>query len=1186
MLSPAALATRLRPSRKLLNWFAACVAAYALFGFIAVPHLVREHGERLLGELTGRAVAVEHVQFNPFTLALTVEGLSVQEADGSAPAFSLARAHANLELESILRRGAVLHELRLEEPRLSVVRAEDGQYSWGDVAARLAARADAADDSANDAPARFSLGNIQLSGGEAVFDDRQAGVRHELRELAVSLPFLSNLPVKVEVFVEPALSATLNGQPLQMSGKTRPFAEGRETALELVLEKLELAPYLAYLPFEPAFALRSGHLSTGLQLAFRQKADGEPHIALNGEVRLGEVQVDDAGGRRVLAAEEVAVELVEMQPLAGKWHFTRLRVQSPEVALVRERDGSFNLARLLPQTGPSARDKQKDEVEDETAAPVDFLLATARVRDGVVAFEDLTPATPFRTRLEAINVDLRDLATVGDMPAVIRADFHTDAGERFDFQEQLRIAPFELDGTASVTELQPARLAPYYRTALAAGEIRDGKLDAVVRHRVRAGAKAPEIELTVESLALRDAVLGLKGRKQALLELPELTAAEIAVLPSGRSVQVREAKVRGAKVKLNRSTDGALDALDFLAPATEGGSSGPAWRYAIAQLGVEDASLRLEDRSAGTPVVVEAEQFAFTADGLSNARGSKARVSLRTQVNKRGRVAAEGTLALSPLKTELELDLAEVDLLPLQPYVLEQTKIAIARGQLGTKGALALEQTAAGDWKGRFRGDLGVADFSSVDRLNATDFVRWRALRLSGVDLALAPFALAIREVALSGFHSRLILDERGQLNLREIRPQAEATEDAPATAVVAPPGQVPPLSIGRVVFRQGSIAFSDRFIRPNYDANLSGLGGQLVGLSSDPSTLARLELDGKVDKTAPVSIRGEFNPFREDRRLDIAAEVKDFELTGVSAYSGKYVGYGIDKGKLSAELNYKIEERRLTATNRVFLDQLTFGPPTDSPDAIKAPVQLAVALLKNRRGEIDLRLPVSGTLDDPQFSIGGLVFRAIMNLLGKAITSPFALLGSMFGGGEELSQLEFDAGSAVLGPAALTRVQTLADALLDRPALKLEITGSADPSTDSDGLRQQALLRAVKAAKVRSTIKRGEEAPPLDEVLVADEEYPALLREAYREGDFKKERNFFGMVKDVPVAQMEAAILANSEVSADELNALAQQRAQAARNWLVEQGGVPAERVFVLAPKTEAPGEQACGACVRFSLR
>ena len=194
---------------------------------------------------------------------------------------------------------------------------------------------------------------------------------------------------------------------------------------------------------------------------------------------------------------------------------------------------------------------------------------------------------------------------------------------------------------------------------------------------------------------------------------------------------------------------------------------------------------------------------------------------------------------------------------------------------------------------------------------------------------------------------------------------------------------------------------------------------------------------------------------FREDRALDIEAEVKGFDLSAVSAYSGKYVGYGIRKGKLSAKLNYKIEDRKLSASNNIFLDQLTFGDPVESPDAIKAPVLLAVALLKNGRGEINLDLPVSGTLDDPQFSIGGLVFQAIMNLLGKAITAPFALLGSMFGGGEELAWLEFDAGRAGITETAPASSRPRQGTEEQASTEARDHACGVDPQQDLPGLRR-----------------------------------------------------------------------------------------------------------------------------------
>jgi hypothetical protein len=422
-------------------------------------------------------------------------------------------------------------------------------------------------------------------------------------------------------------------------------------------------------------------------------------------------------------------------------------------------------------------------------------------------------------------------------------------------------------------------------------------------------------------------------------------------------------------------------------------------------------------------------------EGLSTAKGSKARLNLQTSVNKRGHVGVVGTLGLAPLAGSLDLDLKTVDLAMLQPYVTEKVKIAITRGNVTSRGRLAFELPAAGGGvKGGFKGALTVGNFASVDKLNATDFLKWKSLYFGGMDIRLSPLAVSIDEIALSDFYTRLILDAQGGLNIREITAQ-QATENKEAREAATPAQPLPPILIKRITLQGGNIAYSDRFIRPNYDANLTGMGGQLTGLSSDPGTIAELDLRGRVDNAAPVEVVGRLNPFRQDKALDIHASVKDFELSGVSTYAAKYVGYGIEKGKLSADLKYKVEDRKLTATNEIFLDQLTFGEQVDSPSALKLPVLLAVSLLKNSRGEIDLKLPVGGSLDDPEFSVAGLVVKVIVNLIGKAITSPFALLGSMFGGdSEELAWLDFDPGFARVPEAEEAKLKAISRVMNDKP--------------------------------------------------------------------------------------------------------------------------------------------------------
>ena len=401
----------------------------------------------------------------------------------------------------------------------------------------------------------------------------------------------------------------------------------------------------------------------------------------------------------------------------------------------------------------------------------------------------------------------------------------------------------------------------------------------------------------------------------------------------------------------------------------------------------------------------------------------------------------------------------------------------------------------------------------------------------------------------------------------------------------------MPPPSIGitKVTLQGGNVNFTDLFIKPNYSANLTEIGGSVTGLSSQLNTTADVDLRGRFAKSAPVEIKGKINPLLQNPFLDIKANVRDIELGPLTAYSGKYVGYAIEKGKMSFDVAYKIENRKLSASNRLTLDQLTFGEKIDSPTATKLPVLFAVALLKDRNGVIDVNLPISGSLDDPKFSVGGIVLHIIFNLIERAITAPFALIGSLFGGGgEELSYVTFEPGRGVLAPGQEEKLTKLQKALYDRPALKLDATGRSDPEKDSEGLRKYRFDQQVKAQKLKELVKKGSSVASVDEVKIEPEEYEIYLKRAYKEAKFPKPRNLIGIQKDLPKEEMEKLMLANTVISDEDLIQLANRRAQATKDFITRGDQVPVDRVFLLAPKVEAAKDEAKlpGSRVDFSLK
>ncbi len=356
---------------------------------------------------------------------------------------------------------------------------------------------------------------------------------------------------------------------------------------------------------------------------------------------------------------------------------------------------------------------------------------------------------------------------------------------------------------------------------------------------------------------------------------------------------------------------------------------------------------------------------------------------------------------------------------------------------------------------------------------------------------------------------------------------------------------------------------------------------GSISKVSTGDPAPADLVLEGRLDDDAPVTIGGKLNPLGEQLYLDIAAKAAGVELTRLTPYATKYAGYPITKGKMTVDVAYKIENGQLNASNHLFLDQLTFGDKVDSPTATKLPVLLAVSLLKDRNGVIDVNLPVSGSLSDPEFSIGGVIMRVIVNLLTKAITSPFSLIASAFGGGDELGYVEFAPGSANLTDAGRRKVETLGKALNDRPGLRLEITGRIDPATDAAGARRAWLDEQVAEQKVRELRQSAREQRAADDedgeqgakVTVSPQEYPKYLEAVYRRSSIKKPRNLIGMAKSLPTAEMEALLLQNAPVTDSGLRQLAERRALTVKQALEREGKVPEARLFLTAPKLDTDG-------------
>ncbi|RJP20620.1 MAG: DUF748 domain-containing protein [Deltaproteobacteria bacterium] len=622
---------------------------------------------------------------------------------------------------------------------------------------------------------------------------------------------------------------------------------------------------------------------------------------------------------------------------------------------------------------------------------------------------------------------------------------------------------------------------------------------------------------------------------------------------------------------------GTLDLRTGYKVARAGGPDKP-FTVTLDNVSVDGNALRLEDPRTDPPVPIALDRLRLRAETASTEKDRKARFSFSTSLNGDGAVSLGGLFSVEPPSLAAKAQLKSVSLVPFQPYYTDKVRILLAGGSVSAGGNLSVGAPKGKPLRAAFRGEFSVNDFSSVDKAKGEEFLKFATLHFGGVEIGYNPTAVAIREISLADFYSRIVVNPDGTLNVQGIVASDAAGSDntaaSPATSPPAPDKAAapPPVRIDTVTLQGGAIRFSDRFVKPNYSANLAEIGGRLTGLSSDGNARADVDLRGKLENSAPLEIVGKINPLSKDLFLDLRVDFRDMELSPLTPYSGRFAGYAIQKGKLSLGLKYRIEKRALEAENKVFLDQFTFGESVDSPTATKLPVRLAVALLKDRKGEIHLDLPVSGMIDDPKFSIWGIVWKIVGNLLIKAATSPFALLGAIFGGGEELSYLEFGPGSSAIPAPGAAKLSNLVKVLTERPALTLEIEGHVDLDRDKEGLRQEIFRGKVAAQKRKELVKAGRSVPGPDNVRVDAAEYPKFLALAYKDEKFPKPRNIIGMAKSLPVPEMEKLMLTHIVVTNDDLRQLALDRASRVRDRLLEGGTVEPGRVFLVEPKTLAP--------------
>ena len=1060
---------------------------------VTVPHLLQSVAPAWIKDKTGRVLHVGQASFNPFTLHLAVSEVSLK--DGGATLASLHELELRGAWSSLFNVAWTVDKLSLTKPEINARIGKDGSIDWQ----RFVDAFPKSDGPPSSTVPRVLLRNVTVDQGSVrLIDEREAAGRDRLTltPLSFSIEKLSTLPRDRGDY---SLEATLNDQ-------TRVHWQGR-VGLNPIESSGELT--VSNLPLARAAAMAGAKLPVTLDGVATLRANYSAAFGTDFAAAGIGGGVLEVSGLRASQGEDVAeMKTLRITPLSASWAKTRIDGREQQLVAVLPLQVS---AGGLQTTVGGRKEPLLAIGQIATTAPVNVDLAARRIDIPQLRIDELRAALE-RRRDGTLALPFSAAGTTNAAGTATVASTANAAGVA-------AITPPTLSVPSALAPASPA--APPWRITL--GELvtdaaRIGLLDesfavpqrAALTLNATLGATAElstpvALRLSGKRLTLNDLTLRDSKADSAVppwLGVKEIRAAAFDTALTGPKIELPRIEIIAPLLALARDGSG-VDVARRFAPATpEAGvaattapPTAPAPTAAlstaisIAGVALSGGRVTVTDSALAKPVSHMLDGIAVNTDRieLNGAAGSKPlTATARATLQSGGTLQAKARYDLRQQQGEVDLGIERAALAAFSPYLSNSTRLSLDTGEASLGGKLALNSAATASKTGeslRFAGKASIRELKLTDQSTQQMFAQWA--ELSSQDLKLTTGAggtrVELADLLLDQPRGDIVIGEDGSLNLTQIgkigapatpattalssAPAAVAGPAAPATTASSAPGDAAPtkVKIDRVQVTGGDVHFADLSLRPQFGTRVSDLSGLIVGISSEASSRAEVSLEGKVDEFGLARLSGTVAPASAAQYTDLKASFRNLEMRNLTPYSGKFAGRKIESGKLSLELEYKVLERKLKGENQIVIDNLKLGERVESKDATSLPLDLAIALLSDSKGVIDLGLPVQGSLDDPQFSMGGLVWKAITNLLTKIVTAPFRALGALLGGsGEEFEAVLFEPGEARLLPPEREKLAKLATALEKRPQLKLAIEGRFDRERDREALADNILKLEV----------------------------------------------------------------------------------------------------------------------------
>lgn len=890
---------------------------------------------------------------------------------------------------------------------------------------------------------------------------------------------------------------------------------------------------------------------------------------------LEDVRLATPDGAPLFALRRFDADLSMLRLLTGRIVVEHVGVYAPRLFVVQESDGVFNFAALVPKTDAAPETTPEPEANATVLPPL--RLKELVIEDGSVDFIDRSRPEPLHLQIEPIGLHLDDIDLGGSGANRIHFYAGTGSGGLLDVKSSVRsFAPLALGGRVDY-DAGKLYLAYHFLQNVSDLEVADGRLHAALTFDMNLSdlnaTVLDDINVTLARLRIVP-----KTAHGDVLRIGSMHLGAGPVYPLRQQAKVEEIRFDNLFVAATRMKDGTLDWQHFFPAkaeakeATEGNRTAETaapWDVHLDTFAVTDLDVRFEDATLPKPAVLSVDDFNLTVTGISTDLTKPLPFESRFSLNRDGVIESNGTVTPKPTAAAVTYAVRKLGLTPFDPYVEAMSYARLERGNVDVEGKVryAPSERAADLSAG---GDFGLGDLLVTDSRDAMPLLSVGKFEAKAWLFELAPNRLFVDTARMDAFYTNIMVDRNKTLNLATLMKEDAAAEPkAEETTKPAKPAEAFPVRIVRFIVENGAMHFADASLPLPFDTHIHDVNGEVLGISSLPDDTTYLKMAGEIDKYGVAKADGSLNTANPKDFTDIGVAFRNIELSSYTPYSGKFIGRAIDQGKLSVTLRYKIVEGKMQGDNGLVINRIELGRDIESADAVSLPLEFAIALLEDSDGVIDIDMPVAGDVDNPEFKWGGVVWNAFVNLLTKAVTAPFALIGSMLGiDGEELKAVPFEPGSAQVDAVARERLDQLAKALVKRPKLGVTVTGTFDNTVDTTALKRRALVKQVLGTEAKEDIDART-------ALV-----PALLEPLYEErlgeGALETLRNRVDAMEDADEAEKTRAyrselfetMVETQPLAADATTKLAQRRADAIRSYLAVNHGVEGGRVAEEAPE------------------